>query len=79
MACGNHATPAPMNDLPVFLQMFVRLFAVLALGAWLQTVAGKKAEESPDAPHCPTIKQQVRAQADSPPAPELPPALSDKK
>jgi len=79
MACGNHATPAPMNDLPVFLQMFVRLFAVLALGAWLQTVAGKKAEESPDAPRCPTVKQQVRAQADPQSSADQAPAATERK
>jgi len=51
-----------MNDLPPFLQMFVRLFAALALGVWLQLMAvrepAKKAEKERE-----RTEQQVQAQA----------------
>ena len=38
-----------MNDLPVFLQVFLRAFALLAVGLWMQTLAasGKKDSEQP--------------------------------
>ncbi|MFI5336775.1 MAG: hypothetical protein ACHQ5A_08325 [Opitutales bacterium] len=41
-----------MNDLPVFLQVFVRAFALLAVGLWMQTLASsqKKEREQPAEP-----------------------------
>ncbi len=40
-----------MNDLPVFLQVFLRAFALLAVGLWMQTLAtsasGKKSTDQP--------------------------------
>jgi hypothetical protein len=37
-----------MNDLPIFLQLFVRMFAFLALGAWLQTLLPGTADAPDD-------------------------------
>jgi hypothetical protein len=44
-----------MNDLPPFLQMFVRLFAALALGVWLQLLAARQPEKK-------TEKERPRAE-----------------
>ncbi|MBI2515281.1 MAG: hypothetical protein HYV95_00040 [Opitutae bacterium] len=38
-----------MDDLPVFLQMFVRFFAVLVAGIWLHNLAKNRAPQSPEA------------------------------
>ncbi len=46
-----------MNDLPPFLQMFVRLFAALALGVWLQFLAVREPEKK-------TEKEQERARTE---------------
>ena len=48
-----------MDDLPVFLQMFVRLLAALTLGAWLHAMAPKSDEKEP----------RPRAPAGAPPTP----------
>ena len=68
-----------MNDLPVFLQMFIRLFAVLALGAWLQTLATKKEDEPRDGSRGPAGKPQVHAPADPAAPPDPAPAPAARK
>ena len=35
-----------MNDLPVFLQVFLRAFALLAVGLWMQTLAASSKKDS---------------------------------
>jgi hypothetical protein len=60
MACDNQPTPASMDDLPIFLQMFARLFAALTVGAWLQTLAPTKDDCPSEANRPRVVKQMVR-------------------
>jgi hypothetical protein len=46
-----------MNDLPVFVQMFVRLFALIAIGFWLQVMAGSQPEEKKPAEAKPAVQK----------------------
>lgn len=61
-----------MDDLPVFLQMFVRLLAIFAFGAWLQSLTPHKSEkESSDHPAATTEKtSEPEAKPAAKPAPE---------
>jgi hypothetical protein len=68
-----------MNDLPIFLQMFARLFAAFALGAWLQTLAPRTTEKSPEAERACPVKPAVHAQADPSAKPAPAPAPADGK
>src|SRR5262249_49458206 len=52
-----------MNDLPPFLQMFVRLFAALALGVWLQLMAVNQADKKAEKERERT-EQRAQAQAE---------------
>ncbi len=56
-----------MDDLPLFLQMFVRFFALLALGAGLFTAAPRHEQKRParekETEAKPTLVQQVRPEA----------------
>ncbi|HEY4300832.1 MAG TPA: hypothetical protein VGM73_08170 [Candidatus Didemnitutus sp.] len=63
-----------MDDLPVFLQMFVRLLAVFALGASLLAMAPRKSEK-PAADRAPRVeKADEQAAAKVCPHPAPPPA-----
>ncbi|HVU17403.1 MAG TPA: hypothetical protein VHD32_10780 [Candidatus Didemnitutus sp.] len=52
-----------MDDLPVFLQMFVRLLAVFALGAWLQSLTPHKSEKASSDHPTPAAKTSEQAPA----------------
>jgi hypothetical protein len=56
-----------MDDLPIFLQMFVRLFATFALGAWLHTLAPRKAEKPPEPDPAVAAKVVPHPSAEAPP------------
>jgi hypothetical protein len=68
-----------MDDLPIFLQMFVRLFAVFALGAWLQTLAPRKAETPAGAGQPCLVKQAAHPAAIQPAKVCATPLASDPK
>ncbi len=51
-----------MNDLPVFIQLFVRTFALLAAGFWMQTLGGSNPDEKKEA-DCKPAEQKMEAPA----------------
>jgi hypothetical protein len=64
-----------MNELPVFIQLFVRTFALLAAGFWMQTLGGSNPEEKKEADGKPADqKMEAPANPATPARANTPPA-----